>query len=325
MAETRTMPVNVLVLETFAHIYAERLRAEFDGLAVHTARSAGELAPGGAVDPASIDVLVAFGISVNDGLMRRMPRLAWIQSLATGVDHFLACPSLKPDTLITSARGIHGPAMRETVAYLMLSLSHDTPRLVRDQAAHRWDRDRPWPLVARKTAVLVGTGVGGSAVGDLLQAFGMHVIGVSRTPRAEPGFHEMVHTDTLAQAARRADYLVNIMPGGPGNAQLIGRQVLEAMKPSAFFVNVGRGETVDEAALIDVLRQGRIAGAGLDVFAAEPLPADSPLWDLPNVFLTPHIGGRFDEYEDYAMPLIVENMRAFLAGHHDGMRNRIAR
>jgi phosphoglycerate dehydrogenase-like enzyme len=173
--------------------------------------------------------------------------------------------------------------------------------------------------------VLVGTGVSGSAVGELLQAFGMHTIGVSRTPRAERGFDEMVHTDTLAEAARRADYLVNILPGGPKNAKLIGRQVLEALKSTAFFFNIGRGETVDEAALVDVLRQGRIAGAGLDVFATEPLPADSPLWDMPNVFLTPHIGGRFDEYEDYAMPLLFENMRLFLAGRSQQMRNRVAR
>jgi phosphoglycerate dehydrogenase-like enzyme len=319
------MPVHVLVLETFADIYAQHLGAQFDGLVVHTATTSGNLLTDGAVDLATIDVLVAFGISVNDDLLRRMCRLRWIQSLATGVDHFLACPSLKPDTLITSARGIHGPAMRETVAYLMLSLSHDTPRLVRDQAGHRWNRDQPWPLVARKTAVLVGTGVSGRAVGELLQAFGMHVIGVSRTPREEPGFDEMVHTDTLTDVARRADYLVNIMPGGPRNAHLIGRQVLEALRPSAFFVNIGRGETVDERALIDVLRQRRIAGAGLDVFATEPLPVDSPFWDLPNVFLTPHIGGRFDEYEDYAMPLLTENMRLFLAGRPEEMRNRVAR
>src|SRR5512145_1871397 len=113
------MPVNVLVIETFADIYAKHLRRDFDGLTVHTACSAAEVTS----DLASIDVLVAFGIAVNDDLIRRMTRLAWIQSLATGVDHFLACPSLKSKTIITSARGIHGPAMRETVAMLMLSLS----------------------------------------------------------------------------------------------------------------------------------------------------------------------------------------------------------
>jgi D-2-hydroxyacid dehydrogenase (NADP+) len=311
------MTVNVLILETYAEAYARHLRQHFPQLVVFPVKSPSEL-QGGLED---IDVLVAFGISVDDGIVRRARRLKWIQSLATGVDHFLRCPSLRAETILTSARGIHGPAMRETVAYLMLTLSHETPRLVRQQAEHRWDRSRPWPLVARKTAVLVGTGISGSAVGELLQAFGLRVVGVSRTPRSEKGFDDMAHTDRLAEVAREADYLVNIMPGGPLNSNLIGADVFNAMKPTAFFVNIGRGETVDEAALVEALRTRRFAGAALDVFQSEPLPADSPLWDMPNVFVTSHIGGLFDEYEDYVMPLLSENMRHFLSGRPGDMRN----
>jgi D-2-hydroxyacid dehydrogenase (NADP+) len=311
------MAANVLVLERFADVYAERLGAKFKDLAIFPVKDPTELT----IDLADIDVLLAFGIAIDDRIIRRATRLKWIQSLATGVDHFLRCPSLRSDTILTSARGIHGPAMRETVAYLMLTMSHDTPRLLRQQAKHIWDRTRPWPLLSRKTAVVVGTGVSGSAVGELLQAFGLRVIGVSRTPRAEKGFDDMVHTDTLSEVAGEADYLINIMPGGPHNADLISRAVFAAMKPTAFFINTGRGETVDETALLDTLRDRRIAGAGLDVFRTEPLPADSPLWDLPNVFLTSHIGGLFDEYEDYVMPLLCENMRHFLADRVREMRN----
>src|SRR3954469_1651702 len=206
--ERRPMAVNVLILETYAHVYAEHLRAQFPQLAVFPVKALGDLKAG--LD--EMDILVTFGISVDDDLMRRASRLKWIQSLATGVDHFLRCASLRAETVLTSARGIHGPAMRETVAYLMLTMSHDTPRLVRQQAQHRWDRGKPWPLLARKTAVLVGTGISGSAVGQLLQAFGLRVIGVSRTPRAEQGFDDMVHVEKLAEAVRGADYLVNIMP-----------------------------------------------------------------------------------------------------------------
>jgi phosphoglycerate dehydrogenase-like enzyme len=130
-----------------------------------------------------------------------------------------------------------------------------------------------------------------------------------------------VHTDTLADTVREADYLVNIMPGGPRNTDIISRAVFSSMKPSAFFINIGRGETVDETALVEALREKRIAGAGLDVFGTEPLPSGSPLWDLPNVFLTPHIGGFFDEYEDYVMPLLTENMQLFLTGRAGEMRN----
>jgi len=311
------MAVNVLVLETFAEKYAKELRAQFKGLDVHPVKGTAELK----IDPAELDVLISFGISINDDILRKAVRLKWIQSLATGVDHFLRCPSLKPETVLTSARGIHGPCMRETVAYLMLSLSRDTLRLARDQAARRWDRDKPWPLLARKCAVLAGTGVSGSAVGALLKAFGMRVIGVSRTPRTEKEFDEIIHIDRLADAVRDADFVVNVMPGGPNNVNLFDRRVFEAMKPTAYFINVGRGESVDEAALIEALRAGRIAGAGLDVFQTAPLPADSPLWDMPGVFINPHIAGRFDEYEDYVLPIILDNMRLFLAGRTSEMRN----
>jgi phosphoglycerate dehydrogenase-like enzyme len=311
------MTTNVLILETHAQTYAAALARDFPALALHAAADRNTIR----ADLAQIDVLIAFGIAVDDALMRAMPRLAWIQSLATGVDHFLRCPALRSATVLTSARGIHGPAMRETVAYLMLALSHDTPRLMRLQTERRWDRSKPWTLLARRTAVVVGTGVSGSAVGRLLQAFGLRVIGVSRSPREDHGFDAMVHTDRLAEIAAEADYLVNIMPGDAHNAGLFSAKVFGAMKPTAYFVNIGRGETVDEAALIDALRAGRIAGAGLDVFAREPLPADSPFWSLPNVVLTPHIGGLFDEYEDYVLPLVSENMKLFLAGRAREMRN----
>lgn len=313
------LPLNLVVLETYAESYAARIREAYPQLAVHPVRDIAELT----IPLAQVDVLVVFGLKITDAMIAGATRLKWIQSLATGVDHFLRCPSLKPQTILTSARGAHGPAMRESVLYLMLTLSHETPRLVRNQAAHLWERTRRWRLIAGRTAVIVGTGVSGSAVGLALKALGMRVIGVSRTPREAEGFDAMIGADRLAEAAREADYLVNILPGGPANAGMIDAQVFAAMKPSAYFINVGRGETVDEAALVAALREGRIAGAGLDVFHTSPLPKDSPLWDLPNAFLTPHISGFFSEYEDYVLPIILENAGLFLAGRHGEMRNLV--
>ncbi len=113
------------------------------------------------------------------------------------------------------------------------------------------------------------------------------------------------------------------MPGGTKNIGLFSRSVFTAMKRTAFFINIGRGETVDEAALYEVLREQRIAGAGLDVFHAEPLPAGSPFWNMPNVFLTPHIGGFFAEYDEYVMPILSGNMELFLAGRFVDMRNLV--
>jgi phosphoglycerate dehydrogenase-like enzyme len=131
----------------------------------------------------------------------------------------------------------------------------------------------------------------------------------------------MVPTAELAHAAAQADYLINVLPGSADNRGIFSRAVFAALKSGAYFINVGRGETVDEAALIEGLRAGRIAGAGLDVFQNSPLAPDSPFWDLPNVVISPQIGGYFEGYEDEVMPLLVENMGRFLAGRFGEMQN----
>jgi phosphoglycerate dehydrogenase-like enzyme len=307
----------ILVLEKFADVYARELAARFSGVEVHKATTAADIS----VDLATIDVLFAFGIAIDDRLIADAKNLKWIASLATGVDHFLRCPHLRRETILTSARGIHGPSMRETAAWLMLATSRDAARLVHAKDAHRWERGERWPLLAGKTAVVVGIGVSGIAIGELLKAFGMRVIGVSRTPREVAGFDAMRPTDRLAEAAAEADYLIDVLPASDDNRAIFSRAVFAAMKPSAVFVNVGRGETVDEAALIDALRDRRIAGAGLDVFQNSPLKPDSPFWDLPNVVVSPQQGGYFVGYEEHAMPLLMENMRRFLAGRVREMEN----
>jgi D-2-hydroxyacid dehydrogenase (NADP+) len=312
--------INVLVLETHPEAYRDALRGEFHDLEVQVAATPTDAA----VDFGKVNVLVAFGMDVTDALFTRMPTLQWVQSLATGVDHFLRSKTLPGGVILTSGRGIHGPAMRETVLHLMLSISRDSNGLVSDKNAARWER-RPWPLLAGKTAAVIGTGVAGSAIGAALQALGMRVVGVSATPRAVAGFDEVLPRQQLARVAAEADYLVNVLPADTANLKLFGREIFAAMKPRAFFINVGRGETVDEAALIEALETRRIAGAGLDVFATEPLPATSPLWKMPDVFMAPHVGGLFEEYAEMAIPLIVRNMRAFLSGRTDQMINMIHR
>lgn len=314
------MPTTVLIIERFADAYACHLKAAFPALEVHTADTAHEIG----MPLERIDVLVAFGIGINDDLMRGARNLKWIQSLATGVDHFLKSPGLRKETLLTSARGIHGAPMRETVALLLLGVTRNVRRLVDNTHARTWERGEPWPLLAGKTALVVGSGVSGSAIGALLQAFGMTTIVATRSPRPVEGFDRTVDVRDLARAVADVDVLVDVLPGGPEYANTISREVLEAMKPTAVFINVGRGETVDEPALIDVLARGRIAGAGLDVVARTPLAADSPLWDMPNVLLSPHIGGYFREYEAHMMPILEENMRLFLDGRGHQMRNLIA-
>jgi len=306
----------VLIVDVHAEIYRDALREKFPALQFQLFHNKSEVTG----DLSGIDVMMMFGIEVADFMLAGAPRLQWIQSLATGVDHFLRCPSLKPSVLITSGRGIHGPPMREQVVYMMMAVSRDAVRAVGDQKAHFWER-RLWSTLHGKTAAIAGTGVVGGAIAELLKALGMHVIGVTRTPRPAAGFDEMIATDHLVEAARRADYLINMLPASADNIEIFNTAVFTAMKPTAYYISAGRGQTVDEAALLAVLRERRIAGAALEVFQKEPLPVDSPFWDLPNVFITPHIGGYVIEYEDFIMPLIVDNMRLFLADSQSEMRN----
>jgi D-2-hydroxyacid dehydrogenase (NADP+) len=309
----------ILIIDIHAEMYRDRLREKFPQLQFALFHSAAE-ASGHLSD---IDALICFGIAIEDSILRRATRLKWIQSLATGVDHFLRCPSLKPEVLITSGRGIHGPAMREQVLYLMMGVSRDVARQVEDKKARLWQR-RIWSTLDGKTAVIVGVGVVGIAIGEALKALGMTVIGVTRTPRAIAGFDDMMSTDRLAEAARRADYLINVLPADAPNLGIFSAEVVAAMKPTAYFINGGRGQTVDEVALIAALREGRIAGAGLDVFQKSPLPHDSPFWDLPNVFITPNVGGYIVEYEEQIMPLVIDNTRLFIAGRQSEMQNIVA-
>ena len=314
------MSVRVLIVDVHADIYAQHLRAEFAGLELHLAKTLGELPD----DLSHIDVLIAFGTSINDDVLGRLKNVKWVQSLATGVDHFLRCPHLAASVLITSGRGIHGSMMREMTVFLMLSLTHGARQQAEDQNNHVWQR-RLWTLLYEKTAVVVGIGVAGTAIGGLLHGLGMNVIGVSRTARDVPGFASVMPTAELPVAAAQADFLINVLPASPDNIGLFDAAVFAAMRPSAYFINVGRGETVDDDPLIAALRERKIAGAGLDVFRREPLPADSPLWDMPNVVITPHVGGYVAEYEDYVMPIVIENMRHFVAGQRERMRNIVAR
>jgi D-2-hydroxyacid dehydrogenase (NADP+) len=310
----------VLVIDQNASIYRDRLQAEFPALHIVASGDGKELPQ----DLSDIEVLISFGMGLPQDFYRRASGLKWVQCLATGVDHVLRQPDLSPAVVLTSGRGVHGAPMRETVLYLMQAVSRNVARLVEDNKAHIWER-RFYSLLYGRTAVVVGIGVVGIAIGKLLKAFGMRVIGVTRTPRQVEGFDDMLPMAQLNAAAARADFLINVLPATAENALVFGRELFAAMKPSAYYINAGRGQTTNEAALIEALQERRIAGAGLDVFQTEPLPPGSPLWELPNVFITPHLGGYTSDYEDLIMPLITENLRLYLAGRQSEMQNIVKR
>jgi phosphoglycerate dehydrogenase-like enzyme len=220
--------------------------------------------------------------------------------------------------------GFHGAPVAEAAILLTLALSRDLPRSLRSQAERKWDRF-PAKTLRDRTVGIFGIGVIAEALAPLCKGFGMTVAGISSTPRQVAGFDRMHGRDELAQAVRDLDFLVLLTPYTPATRGIVDAKVLGAMKPSSFLVNLARGGVVDEEALIGALKEGRIAGAALDVFAAEPLPRDHPFWAMPNVIATPHLGGFFEGYPRYALPVVEENLRKFLAGDVKGMLNIVER
>jgi phosphoglycerate dehydrogenase-like enzyme len=304
--------------EADASEFAARARADLPGIdLVATNDRAEALRHAG-----EAQALIGHHFQFDDVLLAAAPQLRWIQSLTTGTDNILKLATLRPEVAVTSTRGMHGPQMSELVFLQMLALTRDFPRMQRNQAAGIWER-WPQPLLWHKTVVIVGVGAIAEALAPRCQAFGMTVVGVSGSPRVPAGFDRVVPREQLCEAAALADYLVLIVPLSAATENLIDAEVLAALKPQAYVVNVARGGVLDEAALVAALRSGRIAGAALDVFRQQPLPSDHPLWHEPGVIVTPLVGGMSNIYLEQAYPVVLANLCHFLAGRSEAMHNLV--
>jgi phosphoglycerate dehydrogenase-like enzyme len=269
------------------------------------------------------DAVIGHHFQFDNDLLQRAKKLSWIQSLTTGTDAILKLAALRPEVIVSSTRGMHGPQMSELVFMHMLALSRDFPRMQRNQAVGKWER-WPQPLLWGKTVVIVGVGAIAEALAPRCKAFGMTVYGVSGTQRVPEGFAGMFGRSDLKHAAGLADYLVLIVPHSSATENLIDEDVIAAMKPDAFLVNVARGGVLDEEALLAALNERRIAGAALDVFRQQPLPPEHPLWHQERVIVTPLVGGMSNVYLDQAYPIVRSNLQHFLTGQRDAMVNVVA-
>jgi D-2-hydroxyacid dehydrogenase (NADP+) len=307
----------------FAHrdfaYFEPKLRASFPQLKVLTAMDLQS-----AEDKlADAEVIFAVDHSFNDARLHKAVKLKWIQAMTTGTDA-IERTNTRKDILLTTMRGIHGAQMAEMAFLYMLNLARRFPQMLTNQRNHLWQR---WdqPRLAGKTVLIVGTGLVAEALAPRCKAFAMKVLGVSRTPRALAGFDRVEGYAQMRELAAQADFLILIAPYSKVTHHLVDAGLLAAMKPSAFVLNLARGALCDEAALIDALKSKRIAGAGLDVFNTEPLPADNPLWALDNVIITPHVAGSSDDNLALQWPIIETNMRCFLGNRADDMINRVRR
>ena len=311
---------NLLILlampETVRNQYRDRMRARFPELNVNAVDHHSKVAP----HIADADALITFAPMLSDRVLESAERLKWVQALGTGVDNLIDRPCLRKDVIVTNIHGIHGPPVSEAAIASMLALARNLPRAIRSQDQRQWQRF-PAQLLHDKTVGIFGVGAIAEALAPKCKIFGMRVIGVSSAPRAVAGFDRMNAGDDLAEVAGEFDFFVLLTPLTERTRNSIGAKVFAAMKPSSFLINLARGGVVDEAALVEALRERRIAGAALDVFTQEPLPAEHPFWGMDNVIITTHQGGFCDVYVDHAWPTIETNMRCFLNGDIGGMIN----
>jgi phosphoglycerate dehydrogenase-like enzyme len=313
------MAVKLLVLDMNAEQYREYLSRKFPDVEIHAVHHAPE------ADNviADVDVIAGLGHHLPREMLAAAKSLKWVQALTTGTETLTAPGVLRPDVILTSTRGIHGPQMTELAFLNMIALARDFRRMQRNQAEAIWEQ-RGQPILDRKTIVIVGLGLLAEHLAERCKTFGMTTVGVSDGRTQGPHFDAIVPRKKLVEAAGRADFLVLLVPYSPATHNLINRDVIAAMKPSAFLINLARGGVLDQDALIEHLQTGKIAGAGLDVFPTQPLPKDNPLWKMPNVIITPNIGGRSDRFVEQTLTVFEPNLAAYKEGRLKDLRNIIA-
>ncbi len=253
-------------------------------------------------------------------LLLRARNLRWYQQWAAGANWLLRYPeAAEMDFVLTSASGVHAIPISEHIFALLLAFARMIDQSVRCQTRGEWMPDEQKKKnvfeLAGKTMVLIGVGAIGERTARVATAFGMRVLGVRRNPdRGAAGVEAMFGPDRLLDVLPEADFVVITVPLTEETRGMIGERELRAMKPTAYLVNIGRGGTVDESALVRALEEGWIAGAGLDVFETEPLPEDSPLWRMENVIVTAHYAGFNPHYDERAMAIFLDNLRRYRAG-----------
>jgi phosphoglycerate dehydrogenase-like enzyme len=318
---------DVLVTTGFGEALLDRIRAVSPALRV----TRGEA---GRADYADVEVLYATTLPADAA---RAPRLRWVQLHMAGPDSIHGHPLYTDSTVaLTTTSGVHAGTIAEYAITVLLALAHRVPRMVEWKARGGWPPDAErWPLfvpteIRGATLGLVGYGSIGRELARIAKtAFGMTVLACKRDParRRDPGYCRpgtgdpegvlpdgWYGPDALHELLGRSDAVVMCAPLTRETRAMFDAEAFGAMRPSAYFVNVGRGGSVDEAALVDALRSGTIAGAAIDVFAQEPPPMHHPLYALDNVIVSPHVSGFLTTYDEHCTDLFVENLRRYLAG-----------
>ena len=250
----------------------------------------------------------------------KAPHLKWIQLTWAGADKYTRMKHLPKQLTITNASGAFGTIISEYVVGAIIALYRSFPNYYRNQQQHLWMKSDSSDTISGKKVLILGTGDIGSGLAHRLKAFGTHIIGLRRNPKANalPDFDEIYGLSQLDVMLKKADIVVGCLPNTSETSGLFDEQRLRLMKKDALLINVGRGSLIKNDALVQVLKAGHLKGVALDVSEIEPLPENSPLWDMPNVCITPHIAGPSfggnSDVENTIWNLCMQNLERFLDG-----------
>jgi phosphoglycerate dehydrogenase-like enzyme len=251
--------------------------------------------------------------AIGPTALARAARLRWLHSWIAGVDGLLFPELIASPVTVTNVRGNGAVPLAEHAIWLMLTLNRRALRWIDNQRAHRWQRFVDAGELQGLTCGIVGLGLAGQDLALKCKAFHMRVLGVRRQPTPTPNVDELFGPDRLREMLPRCDFVVVAAPRTPETRGMLGEAELRLMKPTACYVCFSRGGIADDAALLRALREGWIAGAGLDAHGQEPLPPDSPFWDLPNVVITPHNAASSRAVRQRGIDIFVENLRRYVA------------
>ncbi|MGA9176524.1 MAG: D-2-hydroxyacid dehydrogenase [Desulfobacterales bacterium] len=259
------------------------------------------------------EILLTF-LQCDRKMIDAASQLKWIQAISAGVDYMPLDEIRRRGIVLTNGRGIHKIHMAEYAVAAMINLARGFHLLFRNQLQKKWERSVPQEEIHGATVGIIGLGVIGAEIAKKAALMGMRVIGVKRIPGPVDHVEEVHAPDDMAAVFRRSDYIINLLPYTQETEKLIDQRFFDQMKPTACFINIGRGRTVNEDDLIEALRNKKIRAMVSDVYYTEPLPPESPLWDLDNVILTPHICGVSPQYMARAMQIIAHNLNVYLSG-----------
>lgn len=259
------------------------------------------------------NIFVIWSQTYKDEYLQRAKRLEWIQALTAGVDTILSRELKESGIKLTTASGIHGIPISEHFFGILLALTRKIYKIYHNQLNRTWERPYLDEIYGKRITI-VGLGNIGSEIARKAKAFGMEVWGVKRTLEEVPHVDHVFTTEDLHQAIKDADFVLSVLPLTVDTEKLIGKKEFAVMKKDAYFFNFGRGPVVDEQALVEALQNGEIKGAGLDVYEQEPLPEDSPLWEMEEVIISPHTSAISSRYMERAVDLFVDNLKRYISG-----------